>query len=147
MRTKILSVALVAGIASGCGPNQRIIESGRENPPLDVPNANIPPSATTFESDLEAMRTADFYFIHVFRRRDGQPLDPEDKAFMSANIPQEINRRRVSDNGRALITGSNFRIPENLFSALKERFAFEDHSKPESELPKSQSIANANSAR
>jgi hypothetical protein len=80
------------------------------------------------------MKTADFNFIYIFRRSDGGPLDPEDRSYLSATIPSEMNRRKISDEGRAVIIGSNFRIPPDILSVLKERFAFEDHSKPESEI-------------
>jgi hypothetical protein len=87
------------------------------------------------------MRTADFNFIYVFRRKDGGVLDSEDRGFMNANTPYEINRRKLADGDRALIIGSNFRFPAANFKLMKERFAFEDFSKPESEIM----AANTNS--
>ena len=128
-------LALVIWVtAFGCGPNKRIIESGRENPPLDRSNANPERPERSFEIDLNAMRTADFYFIYVFRRRDGGTIDADDKRFLAANLV-DVNRRELSDEGRALIVGSNFLLPENMLVNLKERFIFEDHSKPMSEIP------------
>ena len=44
---------------------------------------------------MGAMRTADFNFIYVFRRKDGGVLDAADKKAASDNIPPEINRRKV----------------------------------------------------
>ena len=88
------------------------------------------------------MQTADFNFVYVFRRNDGGELDPDDRAFMSSNIPYEINRKKISDGGRALVIGSNFRLPAENFKALRERFAFEDYSKPESEIMPSNNSAN-----
>src|SRR5688572_21717789 len=127
-------VLVILVTAFGCGPNKRIIESGRENPPLDRANANLERPERSFETDLKAMRTADFYFIYVFRRRDAGTLDADDKRFLAANLA-DVNRRELSDEGRALITGSNFLLPENMMAALKERFVFEDHSKPIGEIP------------
>ncbi|HBE84056.1 MAG TPA: hypothetical protein DDW24_14935, partial [Blastocatellia bacterium] len=54
------------------------------------------------------------------------------------------NRRKVSDGERAIILGSNFRFPPEIIAKLAERFAFEDLSKPESELQKLAANANAN---
>jgi hypothetical protein len=129
----LLSLAILV-TAFGCGPNKRIIESGRENPPLDRANANLERPVRSFETDLKAMRTADFYFIYVFRRRDGGTIHADDKRFLAANLA-DVNRRELSDEGRALITGSNFLLPENMMLDLKERFVFEDHSKPVGEIP------------
>ena len=75
------------------------------------------------------MRTADFIFIYVFRRKDSRLLDAEDKRFASQTIPEEMNRRTVSDEGKAIIIGSNFRMPADNLKVLSERFAFEDHSR------------------
>ena len=120
---------------SACTPNQRIINSANERPPepdsVQRPSDNAP---TRIETDIAAMKTADFNFIHIFRRKDGTPLDADDRSYMSITIPSEVNRRKISDEGRALIVGSNFRIPPEVMIVLKERFAFEDHSKPENEI-------------
>jgi len=88
------------------------------------------------------MQTADFNFVYVFRRTDGGEIDADDRAFMSANIPYEINRKKISDGGRALVIGSNFRLPAENFKALRDRFAFEDYSKRESEIMPSNNTAN-----
>ena len=126
----------------GCKPNQRIVESSaekeRETAPAERPST---PEPVGVEADVAAMRTADFNFIYVFRRKDGGVLDSDDRSFMNANTPYEINRRKLADGGRALIVGSNYRFPAENFKAMKERFAFEDLSKPESEIMP----ANANS--
>lgn len=81
------------------------------------------------------MRTADFVFIYVLRRRDGGPLDPDDKRYASQVIPQEMNRREISDSGKAIIVGSNFRMPEQNRKVLSERFAFEDLSNAKMTTP------------
>jgi hypothetical protein len=139
----IVSVAVAVGVA--CGPDQRIIESGNTNAnradASDSPAVDL--ATPSLEQDLEAMRNADFYFIYVFRRKDGQVLDADDKRFMAAVIPTEINRRTISDGGRALICGSNFRIPPEAWEDMKMRFDFEDYSRPESEIMG----ANASPAR
>ena len=133
MNRMILAAAVFVLLASGCGPNQRIIESSNAgNRTAASEAAEAPsPAATTFEQDLEAMRTADFEFVYVFRRKDGGVLDASDKSFIAQTSPAEMNRRRLSDNGKAVIIGSNFRMPPQALETLKEVFAFEDYSRGE----------------
>ncbi|MFL6467040.1 MAG: hypothetical protein ACJ72Z_03690 [Pyrinomonadaceae bacterium] len=132
---KIWFVFVFAALAYACTPNQRILNSSNERPPEPSSiNGSAPARPARVEDDIAAMKTADFNFIYVFRRKDGGELDSDDRAFMSANTPYEINRKKISDGGRALVVGSNFRFPPENFKALQDRFAFEDFSKPESEI-------------
>jgi hypothetical protein len=130
--TAVVICAVV--ILLGCGPNRRIINSAAENQPSAKPLEVVLPAESGIDDDIKAMRTADFSFIYVFRRIDGAALDEDDRKFLVSTIPVEVNRRRLSDGNRALIVGSNFRIPAKMLDALKKRFAFEDFSKPESEI-------------
>ena len=149
--TRLLTVLLACVITlsfTGCGPNQRIIESGRNNNrSLNRPNSNMPPAVRSFESDIESMRTADFYNIHSFRRKDGEQLDADDKAFLAANLPGEVNRRMLSDEGKALIIGSNSRLPDEFLVILKERFLFDDFSAPAEDTPANSNQANTQLAK
>jgi hypothetical protein len=124
----ILSV-FYALTSIGCSPNQRIINSSVERSRESPTDQKTDTAASSFEQDIESMETADFIFIYVFRRKDGSPLDGDDKRFASQTIPPEMNRRTVSDNGKAIIIGSNFRMPDDDLTALSERFAFEDFSR------------------
>lgn len=133
----ILNLAAIT-IGAACGPNQRILDSAKPAASRS-PAANVTP-VSELERDLETMGTADFNFIHVFRRKDGAEFDAEDKKFLNANTPAEINRRVLSDGGRALITGSNFRFPPENFKNLTERFAFEDFSKSKLETTEKNQI-------
>ena len=124
---------LAAALASGCGPNQRIIESANTadaSPAQPSGNSSSTPSADSFAADVKAMRTADFNFIYVFRRRDGAVLTPEDRRLMAEETPPEINRRKLSDAGKAVIMGSNFRVPPENLKRLTEKYQLEDLSKP-----------------
>ena len=116
-----------------CGPNQRIINSAQENRDASSVSqgSNIAPAENSFERDLNAMRNADFNFIYVFRRRDGGVLDSGDKSFITSTSTAQMNRRTVADGGKAVIIGSNFRMPAEALDAIKQRFAFEDYSKPD----------------
>lgn len=138
MRKRIItsSVILLGVVIFGlsCGPNQRILESANENQgtasePVAT-NANIAPAESSFEQDLNAMRTADFKFIIVFRRKDGRALDTADKQLVGGTAPQ-ANRRRLSDEGRAVIIGSNFPFVTGAFDGLTGRYTMENHSKPD----------------
>lgn len=127
----------VAILTTACGPNQRILQSANENTAAVDPIAVTPnstPTVSSFDQDLNAMRTADFNFIYVLRRQDGGILTTEDRNFITGMTPREINRRRLSDEGKAVILGSNFRLPPETLPLFRKRFALEDHSKPESEL-------------
>lgn len=121
-------LTVVIAVSFACTPNQRIMESAKTPEP---PAAVSTPAAAALESDLEAMRNADFTFILVFRRRDGAAMDAEDKAFINANTPPEVNRRTLSDGGKAVIIGSNFPFLSGTIENLTGRFLMEDHSKPE----------------
>ncbi len=117
---------LYLAIVLGCGPNPRIMNSAAEKSdakPLATP---VPPS---FEGDVEAMRTADFDFIYVFRRKDGGLMDGDDRVFVNENTPLETNRRKISDEGKAIILGSNFKFPPEVMQKLSDRFAFTNYSK------------------
>lgn len=129
-------ILVLFGFAAGlsCGPNQRILESSNDNQAASEPvavNSNAVQAVSSFEQDLNAMRTADFKFILVFRRKDGQRLDANDKELVSKTAPQ-ANRRRLSDEGKAVIIGSNFPFPTRAFESLTERFKMENYSKADS---------------
>lgn len=132
---RFLLVSLMIAAVCGCGPNRRIMEEAKEKETSR--NAVIENSAplaeeTSFEKDLQAMRNADFKFILVFRRKDGQPMTPEDKALIGTNTGMQANRRRVSDDGRAVIIGGNFPFATKPMSELTAKFNMENYSKPDS---------------
>lgn len=79
------------------------------------------------------MRTANFDFIYVFRRKDGGAFDGEDRKFLRANAPAATNRFVSSEGGRAFVAGSKFRFEQTNLDKLQERFVIENFSKPESE--------------
>jgi hypothetical protein len=143
-RSAIISVFGVWVLAA-CGPNQRILESSNENGTPEgqtaVVNSNSPPPPAGFEQDLESMRTADFKFIIVFRRKDDQPMDAADKDWISRNVGAQANRRRLSDSGKAIIIGSNFPFPP-LPKDSAGRFKMDNFSKPDSGPLFSNSNAN-----
>jgi len=110
-------------IASACGGNESILKSGKE----PTPQANADSGKTTFEKDLDAVRTADFSFVYVLRRKDGGVIDAEDKSVIRLQTAQ-ANRRVAADDGRAFIIGSNFPLPPQNIAAIYGRFAVENYS-------------------
>ncbi len=132
--TNAIFLLLVVVLVSSCGPNQRILESANENEKSSkepVANINAAPPVSGFDQDLNAMRTADFKFIIVFRRKDGQPLDAADKDLIAGKAVN-ANRRSLSDEGKAVIIGSNFPFMTGVFDELKERFSMENFSRQDS---------------
>lgn len=123
---RLLALTLVAMLAAGCGANETILKSGRESPPP----ANAAPSLPTFEKDLDDMSTADFAFIYVLRRKDGGPIDADDRSVIKLHTA-EANRRVSSDNGKAVIIGGHAQILPAKMAALYDRFVIENYSKPD----------------
>jgi len=83
---------------------------------------------SNFASDLQTMKTANFDYIFVFRRKDGGAFDGEDKKYLRANAPAETNRFVSTDNGKAFIAGSKFKFPPQNLEILRTRFNIEDYS-------------------
>ncbi len=116
-------LALAACLFAGCGANENILRSGKSDPAGTYTAA----TKTSFESDLESMRTAGFSFIYVLRRKDGGLIDAEDKSVIRVQTTQ-TNRRVSADDGKAIIIGSNFQIAPHNMAAIYQRFAVENYS-------------------
>jgi hypothetical protein len=131
----ILSIFTFVLLAFGCGPDQRIIDSAKQKEAereSTIANSNIAGAKSDLETDLDAMRTADFKFILVFRRKDGQPLDGDDKALIGRNTGMQANRRRLTDGGKAVIIAGNFPFAAEPMKELTSRFNMDNQSKPDS---------------
>lgn len=136
-----LFLILLIFAAISCTPNQNILNSSNESATPQTP-ANVVPAISNFETDLQSMRNADFNYIHVFRRKDGKPMDADDKRFVSGITPVETNRRQLSDEGKAIMTGSNYKFLPDIMKLLTDRFTMEDYSKRESEIMAANSNTN-----
>jgi len=121
---KALVLALTSVFAVACGANDSILKSGKQTP---APS-NSTPALSTLEQDINEMRTADFQFIYVLRRKDGAVMDSEDKSVIKLQTYQ-ANRRVSSDNGKAVVVGSNTQIAPDKMLAVLKRFAVENFSK------------------
>jgi hypothetical protein len=123
-KAKLVVILQILIMASACEPNRTILESSNQA----KKEAETKPErkTITFEQELEDMRKAQFYFIYVIRRHDNQPLTQADKKKAAALIPGEMNRKVVADEDRAIIIGSNFRLPEANREKITELFTLED---------------------
>lgn len=126
---------LAVAFAVGCGANDGILKSGKETP---APS-NVQPTKSAFEEDLGSMRTADFSYVYVLRRKDGGKIDAEDRSVIKAQTT-DANRRMSSDDDKAFIIGTNTQIPPKNMFVLMARFAVENYSPP----PVANTNTNAN---
>ena len=137
---------IIGGLFSvACQPNAAILESSK-NATAARANSQAEPAVRSFDRDLETMRTANFDFIYVMRRKDGAPLDGDDKRYVKLNSPVETNRFILSDEEKAVIAGSKYKFAEQNLMALRDRFNIEDFSKPQPDAqpPSPAAAENAN---
>lgn len=133
---KGLLIAITCILASACGPDDRILKSGKETP---APS-NLEASKPTFEKELDEIKSAGFTFVYVLRRKDGQKLDAEDRGVIRLQTA-DMNRRVTADEDKAVIIGSNYQIPPKNMLVLFDRFAVENFSLP---MPVVDANSNAN---
>ena len=133
---KSLLITITCVLASACGPDDRILKSGKETP---TPS-NVEVSKPTFEKDLDEIKSAGFTFIYVLRRKDGQKLDSEDRSVIRLQTV-DMNRRVTADDDKAVIIGSNYQIPPKNMFVLFDRFAVQNYSPP---VPAVDANSNAN---
>jgi len=91
-------------------------------------SSNQPPKPRTeFERDMITVKNGGFAHTYVFARKDGQPLQSDDKSFLKAHAPDDVNSMWIlTDSERRVIVGTNVDFtPENM-NALGKRFAVED---------------------
>lgn len=120
--TVLITTAVL--IAASCGANPTVLNSGKSTP---GPTATA--RVETFETDLEDIRRAGFEWLFVIRRRDGAALDAADKAVIR-DATAQANRRVLSDEGKAIIVGSNFKEGITGIEQLKKQFDVADLSPP-----------------
>jgi hypothetical protein len=146
----VILISLVFGATglSACGPNEAILKSNsnESNATVAPTSASVRPANDSAESEVENMRTADFEFILVLRRKDGGVMQPVDKSFVKT-MTTNANRRSLTDGDRAIVIGANSKVPPELIAKLSQRFVVEDYSKPETVNSNSNSPANANIVR
>ena len=123
-KSLIIFTFLFVFLTFSCGANESILRSGRDA----SPQANVE-SKTPFAKELEAMRTADFQFVYVLRRKDGGKIDAEDRGIIKLQT-STANRRVAADDDKAFIIGTNVPIPPQNMAAIYNRFAVENYAPP-----------------
>jgi hypothetical protein len=92
-------------------------------------NANAPSRVLTeFERDLVTVKNGGFGHIYVFARKDGQAMAADDKSFLKAHPPDDVNSMwLLSDAERRVILGTNTDFTPDNLGALVKRFNVEDY--------------------
>ena len=82
---------------------------------------------TGFEADLDYVRKGQYTYVWVISRKDGQPLDKNDGAYLRTNAPQVVDWV-TSEGGKKVIAGTNFDLAQGNLALLQKRFNVEDYS-------------------
>lgn len=88
---------------------------------------NAPAQKSDFERSLETVKRGQYVKIYVVRRKDGEPLQADDKNYLRANTPMETGMWIVTTDGRTAIAGANFEFEPKHLNALDKRFTVEDY--------------------
>jgi hypothetical protein len=116
----MISLSLAA-----CVSNEQILRSGKETPTPGASATNVPSAVSPIDREIQAMRDADFRFVWIVRRKDGGQITPGDKALIRANTV-EMNRRVLSDDGQAVVIGSNVVPAKESVETIFSNFSVED---------------------
>src|SRR5690348_4124948 len=123
IKTLVIFISLVVAVGwlSACGPNEAILKSNSNESKTasTPPSANAQPIYDSAESEVENMRTADFEFILVLRRKDGGVMQPDDKSFVKT-VTTNANRRSLTDGDKAIVIGANSKVPPELIAKLSQ---------------------------
>ena len=125
-------------VALGCQPSQTVLNDRQPTPEPSVASTPEIP-VDDFQERLKSVQTGGFDLVYVFRRKDGNVFDAEDKQYLRENLPPDTNQKQLTSDNRALIIGSNYIFPLVNLDALKKRFKIEDYS------PKDESNKESNS--
>ncbi len=121
-RAALLAGLILMNFACGGNPSLQKKSNATASPEVKL---------TEVERDIKSLRTANFQYIFVFRRKDSGAFDGEDRTFLKNNLPAETNRFYLSDNDKAVIAGSSFKFEPEMLEKLSERFTIEDFSSVE----------------
>jgi hypothetical protein len=88
---------------------------------------NARPPKSDFERSIDTVRRGQYVKIYVIRRKDAEPLQPDDKAYLRANTPMETGMWIVTEDNRTAIAGAGFEFEPKHLDALNKRFTVEDY--------------------
>ena len=120
----VTSSILVSGLVA-CAHRQA--QSQPASDASESTSSPRPTPRTAFERDLQYIRNGQFTYVYVFARKDGQPFDKDDAAYLRKNAPHVVDWV-TTDEGKKVIAGTNFDIDKANLELLKKRFAVEDYS-------------------
>ena len=121
----------------GCGANEGVLKAGKETP---IP-FNAAPARSSVEKEVDAMRTARFASIFVVKRKDGKNLEVDDRGIIKRQTA-DADRRVATEDGLAVVIGTNMQIPAGNMKALSDRFVVDDYSQAAASSPAGTSTTN-----
>jgi hypothetical protein len=118
-----IALIVLVGMLSACGQSNTNRPAG-DSATAQPSTSSVPLSG--FERDLQFIRNGQFTHVWVFSRKDGQPLDKDDAAFLRTNAPQVVDWVTTDDKKR-VIAGTNFDLELGNMPQLRQRFVTEDY--------------------
>ena len=115
---------VVAASLSSCNRANSNSDSSNNSTAAQASPAASP--KTGFEADLDYVRKGQYTYVWVFSRKDGQPLDKDDGAYLRANAPQVVDWV-TTEQGKKVIAGTNFDLAQGNLALLQKRFNVEDY--------------------
>ena len=83
---------------------------------------------TEFERDMVTVKNGGFAHVYVFARKDAQGFAADDKSFLKAHPPDDVNSMwLLTDQERRVILGTNVDFTAENLGALAKRFTVEDY--------------------
>ncbi len=127
MASKLLTHALIILTTAFTLMSCSSSKPGSSGGPVNATQSSPAPTPKTgFDADLEYVRKGQYTYIWVLSRKDGQPLDKNDGAYLRANAPQVVDWV-TTDQGKRVIAGTNFDLAKGNLELLKKRFEVEDY--------------------
>jgi hypothetical protein len=120
----IVATLLAATTLASCSRSST--NSATTSQPSGAQSSPAPTPKTGFDADLEYVRKGQYTYVWVFARKDGQPLDKNDGAYLRTNAPQVVDWI-TTDQGKRVIAGTNFDLAKGNLELLKKRFVVEDY--------------------
>ena len=81
-----------------------------------------------FSERLKAVQDVNFDYTYAFRRKDGGEFDKEDKKFVKQNAHFGTNQWVLTQDGKVVIAGSNYKFTAENLENLRNHFNVEDYS-------------------
>ncbi|MCA1629468.1 MAG: hypothetical protein LC774_03680 [Acidobacteria bacterium] len=108
--------AVALAVLAGAGCDRRGARTTNSRPPK-----------SDFERSIDTVKRGQYVKIYVIRRKDAEPLQPDDKAYLRANTPMETGMWIVTKDNRTAIAGAGFEFEPKHLDALNKRFTVEDY--------------------